>query len=194
MSLHPIQLEKQLLTISRSSDLTRRDSLNHRTTVVSAIVGYILTAPIGKAQIAPPEPIPVSLLRTPEGALLRSKPTFWVGKPERDPFWSKPKSPVRFRKTGFVILSAAVYGAAFADMHQTLKVRNLSWWYETDPLAKPFVRLPAPAYYAAGIAMATGVNWLSWKMGHSKRWRKLSPVPQLLSIAGNIRGFRTNRY
>jgi len=43
-------------------------------------------------------------------------------------------------------LSLAVYGASLADMHQTLAFRNNSRWYETDPLAKPLVRLPAPAY------------------------------------------------
>ncbi|MDR3722492.1 MAG: hypothetical protein P4L00_12895, partial [Candidatus Acidoferrales bacterium] len=72
------------------------------------------------------------------------------------------------------------------------KVRNYSGWYETDPLAKPFVRLPAPAYYATGLAMATGVNWLSWKMAHSRRWRKLSPIPQILTIGGNFYGFQSN--
>jgi hypothetical protein len=94
----------------------------------------------------------------------------------------------------FLVLSVAVYGAALADMHQTLEERKNSWWYETDPLARPLVRLPAPAYYATGLAMATGLNWLSWRMGHSRRFRKLAPVPQLLAIAGNIYGFRTNHF
>ena len=81
-----------------------------------------------------------------------------------------------------------------ADMHQTLAFRNNSWWYETDPLAKPLVRLPAPAYWATGLAMATGLNWIGGRMGHSSRWPKLSPIPQMLAIAGNIYGFRSNRY
>ena len=101
-------------------------------------------------------------------------------------------SPTRFHKKPFIALSAATYAAAFADMHQTMHYRNDSWWYETDPLAKPFVRLPAPAYYATGLALATGVNWLSWKMGHSKRWHKLAPLSQLLSITGNSIGFQSN--
>jgi len=79
-------------------------------------------------------------------------------------------------------------------MHQTLDVRKNSWWHETDPLAKPLVRLPAPAYYATGLAMATGVNWLSWKMARSYRWRKLAPVPQIFSITGNLYGFHSNRF
>lgn len=113
---------------------------------------------------------------------------------ERFSLRSKPRSPVRFPKTSFIVLSACVYGAALADMHQTLEVRKISWWYETDPLARPFARLPAPAYYATGLAMATGINWLSWKMSRSRRWRKLSPIPQLVTIAGNLRGFHSNRY
>ena len=94
----------------------------------------------------------------------------------------------------FIFLSAGVYTAAILDMHQTLAVRSSPWWYETDPLAKPFVRLPAPAYYATGLALATGVNWLSWKMAHSRHWRKLAPIPQVLSIGGNLYGFHTNRF
>jgi hypothetical protein len=98
------------------------------------------------------------------------------------------------QKIQFVVLGAAVYAAAFADMHQTLQVRHYSWWYETDPLARPFAKLPSPAYYATGFALATGVNWLSWKMGHSRKWHRLAPLPQLLAIAGNAYGFKSNCY
>jgi len=110
--------------------------------------------------------------------------------------WSEPKpvSATRFNRSQFVMLSIAVYGASFADMHQTIAVRKNFWWYETDPFAKPFVKLQAPAYYATGLAMATGVNWLSWKMGRSRRWHKLSAVPQILAIAGNLHGVKTNLY
>lgn len=91
-------------------------------------------------------------------------------------------------------LSTAVYAASLADMHETMRVRNESWWYERDPLARPIVRLPAPAYYTTGLALATGVNWVSWKMGHSRRWHKLAFVPQVISIAGNSYGFKSNHF
>ncbi len=91
------------------------------------------------------------------------------------------------------MLSVGVYAASLADMRQTMCVRNYPWWQEKDPLARPLVRLPAPAYYAAGLALATGVNWMSWKMGHSHRWHKLALMPQLLSIVGNSYGFKSNR-
>lgn len=77
-------------------------------------------------------------------------------------------------------------------MHQTLAVRNVSTWRETDPFAKPFVRLPSPASYTMGLALATGVNWVSWKMAHSRRWHKFAPIPQMLSISGSLYGFRSN--
>jgi hypothetical protein len=107
---------------------------------------------------------------------------------------AKPLSAVRFHKKQFLILSAAVYGASLADMHATLQERKHSWWYETDPLARPFVKLPAPAYYATGLAMATGLNWISWKMGHSRKWRRLAAIPQLLAVGGNTYGFKSNRF
>jgi hypothetical protein len=107
---------------------------------------------------------------------------------------AKPLSAVRFQKKQFLILSAAVYGASLADMHQTLKERKNSWWYETDPLARPLDRLPAAAYYATGLALATSLNWISWKMGHSRKWHKLSAIPQLLAIGGNAYGYRSNRF
>lgn len=115
-------------------------------------------------------------------------------RPAADPFQLKSKSPAPSSKTEFILLSAGVYAASLADMHQTLSVRNYSWWSETDPLARPIVHLPTPAYYATGLAMATGINWLSWKMAHSRRFHRLAPIPQLLTMGGNLYGFRTNHF
>jgi hypothetical protein len=166
--------------------------MNIRSVCRLAILGVIFIAPVANAQTDPPDSSlgPAALL--PEPKQIDSSLTAPVRPAAADPFRSRPKLPMRFSKARFVLLSASVYGAALADMHQTLVVRNSYWWYETDPLARPFARLPAPAYYATGLAMATGINWLSWRMAHSRHWHKLAPLPQLLSISGNIHGLDTN--
>jgi hypothetical protein len=168
--------------------------MNYRSIRRLAILGTIFFAPGLVAQTEAPDSKPEPFVRALETKLSDSKPASPVRIAKAKPFAPKPKSPVRFSKTRFVLLSAAVYGAALTDMHQTLEVRKSPWWYETDPLAKPFVRLPAPAYYASGLAMATSLNWLSWTMAHSRRWHRLAPIPQSLSISGNLHGFHSNRF
>jgi len=146
------------------------------------------------AQDTQPLPPPPFSLQTPEAESTREDAINTLRATEACQFKTKREHPLRTHKTSFIALSTGVYAASLLDMQQTLKVRKLSWWYETDPLARPFSRLPAPAYYATGLAMATGVNWLSWKMSHSRKWRKLSFLPQALATTGNIYGFRSNRH
>jgi hypothetical protein len=115
-------------------------------------------------------------------------------------------NPHRFTTTTklWIASSLAVYAAAALDMHATEetaeRVRRvhrqypffqLDYSFEGDPLARPFVKLPAPAYYACGAAFATGVNWLSFRMSRSKRFHKIWWLPQAFSIAGNTHGFMT---
>ncbi len=156
------------------------------------ILAAILMAPASRAQMMPLESdtnvAPLRVERR-EAHVIAAVPEAFR---KSESVKANEISPVRFHKKQFIALSAAVYAAGLADMHQTMHNRKYSWWYETDPLAKPIARLPAPAYYATGLALATGVNWLSWKMGHSRRWHKLAPLPQLLSIAGNTYGYKSN--
>lgn len=157
------------------------------------LVGSLVPTSATLAQSESSDPIPKLSLRVPVTAPPVSVPKLSLPIPKSASITRKPISPAHFSKGRFILLSAAVYGASLADMHQTLEVRNLYWWYETDPLARPFAHLPAPAYYATGLAMATGVNWLSWKMAHSRRWHKFAPIPQLLTIGGNLYGYHSNR-
>ena len=74
----------------------------------------------------------------------------------------EPRKPVKDEhKRLFWMMSAGVYTAAAFDMQETESLRP--HFREYDPLARPLVGLPAPAYYAAGALFATGVNWLGWK-------------------------------
>ena len=157
-----------------------------------AAIAALVAGPGAMAQANIPDPaLNISPLPLPTNRL-DSAPPSTASSPLPNPLRPALKLPPHFSRTRFALLSASVYVAAFADMHQTLQERKCSWWQEGDPLARPFVRLPAPAYYASGLAMATGVNWLGWKMAHSRRWHKLAPVPQLLAIGGNLNGFRSN--
>ena len=167
--------------------------MNCRSIRTMAFLGVLSAAPAVVAQTESPDSKPkLSVLldlnpsESSSAALVRPL--------ERAPVKAGRAVLSRASKKRFLFLSAGVYGAALADMHGTLQVRRNSWWYETDPLAKPFVRLPTPAYYVTGLAMATGINWLSWKMAHSRRWHRLAPIPQLLSIGGNLYGFQSNRF
>ena len=105
----------------------------------------------------------------------------------------KKKTALKVPKGMWLSLSAATYTAAAFDMHVTADAEE---WFkkhpnyyrgptETDPLARPFVRLPQPAYYACGFALATGVNWLGYRMSRSRRWRKVWWLPQSISIGAN---------
>jgi hypothetical protein len=113
----------------------------------------------------------------------------------------KPKPVSRASRTSFFILSGLVYSAAAMDMHETRDLTDACQkvplyckgsFQEADPFSRPFVHLPAPAYYATGFALATGVNWLGWKMAKSRRWHKVSWLPQVISIGGNSWGISTD--
>ena len=100
----------------------------------------------------------------------------------------EPNRDFRNRRP-FLLLSAGVYGLAVLDMHETISVGG----YEHDPLTRPFVKLKAPAYYAGGIALATGVNWMAAKMERSRRWRRIWWLPQACSMAGNLWGYTSTK-
>ena len=93
----------------------------------------------------------------------------------------------RQNRTVFFLTSSAVYGIAFLDMHETMSLRP--YLIEHDPLARPFTRLPEPAYYACGFGLTTAVNLVAWRMMRSARWHSVWWLPQAGSIAGNDWGY-----
>jgi len=117
-----------------------------------------------------------------------------------DPVPVKKEVRLQVPKKLWLSLSAATYTAAALDMHATANAVQLKKKYpalywgnpEADPLARPFVNLPRPAYYASGFALATGINWLGYKMSRSRKWRKVWWLPQSISISANSYGYHTN--
>jgi hypothetical protein len=91
----------------------------------------------------------------------------------------------------FWVLTAGVYTAAGLDMQRS---ESMSPDFdERDPIVRPFLRLPAPTYYASATLFANGINFLGWKMARSERWHKIWWVPQVTSIAGNMAGYGYTR-
>jgi hypothetical protein len=84
-----------------------------------------------------------------------------------------------------------VYAAVWLDMTETQS--SMPNFKEADPLARPFLLLPKPLYYASGTMLGTGVNWLGLKMQRSERWRKIWWLPQAVSIAANLSGYGYTR-
>jgi hypothetical protein len=171
-----------------------REIMKYRTILGAAILAVVFSVSESKAQTYWVESAARAAEFEPKAKTPEFKPESPAPIAIRKNSDAKTFSAARFHKTQFLILSAAVYGASLADMHQTLQERKYSWWYETNPVARPLVRLPSPAYYAAGLAMATGLNWISWKMGHSRKWHRLAAIPQLIAIGGNTYGYKSNLF
>jgi hypothetical protein len=79
-------------------------------------------------------------------------------------------------------------------VHQIYPGFVLDYSFESNPLARPFLKLPAPAYYACGAAFTTGLNWLGYRMARSKQFHKVWWLPQALSVAGNAHGYSTYQW
>jgi hypothetical protein len=159
--------------------------LSHRTRGICHFIFLLLFSQVGiigaRAQDSPvsrrKELLPTSSLPTADFSVAHFKE---LGKPKL----------VMNRKV-FGAMNAAVYGFAFLDMHETMSLEP--GLIEHDPLARPFTKLSPPAYYVTGAAMATGVNFVAWKLGHSRRWHKLWWIPQAACAYGNLYGYGTTK-
>lgn len=92
----------------------------------------------------------------------------------------------------WLALTAAQFGAAALDMNRT-RNGNVAGTYENNPLARPFVRLPQPPYFAVGFAGSAGVAFIGLRMKRSHGWtRHVWWVPQAAQIGLDAWGFATS--
>jgi hypothetical protein len=168
--------------------LRDKDSSLIRCVLLAAIVSMMATSITHAQQFQPTPASEVAAASTPP--TLTPDDTMTAATLPDAPVLTRPflssDSP-RPSRANFFLLSAVVYGVAFLDMHQTLSLG--SHVDEHDPLVRPFVHMPPPAYYATGAALATGMNWLGWRISKSRRWRRMWWAPQLTAIAANSFGY-----
>ncbi len=100
-----------------------------------------------------------------------------------------PESAVRRPSRAWFALGVVSQAAALADAKTTLDLKRSHplTFYESDPLARPFVNLPPPAYIASVIGLSAGVSAISWKLQRSEHplLRRLWWLPQATQIAFN---------
>lgn len=95
----------------------------------------------------------------------------------------------------WLLLSSLGYTAAMSDVGITLHSKSYyestgGRFREDNPLSRPLVNLPAPAYVAASLGLVTLNNWLALKLKRSDNrvLRRIWWVPQLVQISGNVAG------
>ena len=150
--------------------------------VLGMFMLFAALLPAARAQI-----VPVSFVKTtaadskiPSGAVLAPLSHSELHRAVKPPL---PRS--------YWALTVGVYTAAGLDTQRSEAM--LPDFDERDPIARPFLRLPAPAYYASAALFATGMNFLGWKMARSARWHKIWWVPQVATMAGNMAGYGYTR-
>jgi hypothetical protein len=114
------------------------------------------------------------------------------------PHASPPESVVRRPSRAWLALSLAGQAAALADATTTLDLKRAHpiTFYENDPLARPLVNLPPPAYVASVVGLTAGVSAITWKLRRSEHplLRRFWWAPQATQIALNAEcAFRTSR-
>jgi hypothetical protein len=148
-------------TAGRISFCIGKKDLHELSTRAVTILGALAAAPCVIAQTESTQSEPSLSAAHFETKSSDLNPIFPMRAAEATPFDARPNPRGVFQRTGLCSSAPQSTAPVLADMHQALEVQNNSWWSESDPLARPFARLPAPAYYATGLALATGVNWLS---------------------------------
>jgi hypothetical protein len=120
---------------------------------------------------------------------LPDKPTPHIQGTET-PLPDKPTPHIRdIRATPklFRLLAVSGFLAVTYDTRLTIKTKAQDG-PEIDPVLKPIVELPNPAYVAMTYVLISGLDLVSWKMERSNRFHKIWWVPLVLQIGGNTWG------
>lgn len=138
----------------------------------------------------PAKPAPVS-----ENTSLPTAPIIRRSSPQNAPLLP---GAVRRPFRAWLALSLAGQAAVLADAKTTLDLRHSYplTFRESDPLARPFVNLPSPAYIGSGVALTAALSLASWKLTHSEHdWmRRRWWLPQATQIILNSEcAFRNSR-
>jgi hypothetical protein len=99
--------------------------MNYGSILGTAILTAVFLVPESKGQSYAAESVPRPTLLAPAVKIpeIKTESTAPISvKKDNDP---RTLSAARFHKTQFLILSAAVYGASLADMHQTLPGKKI---------------------------------------------------------------------
>jgi hypothetical protein len=100
-----------------------------------------------------------------------------------------PESVVRRPGRAWFALSLAGQAAALADVKTTLDLKSVYrlTFYENDPLARPFVNLPPPAYITSAVGLTAGASAISWELRRSEHplLRRFWWAPQAVQIVLN---------
>jgi hypothetical protein len=155
--------------------------------------------PPAKAQSI--SPVPVSSMPSPSPSDVENSPARTVstiessGLPSAPPIHITPrtdspvKAVVRTPFHSWLALSIVGQAAVLADVKTTLDLRSSSplTFRESDPLARPFVNMPTPAYVGSAVALTAGLSLASWKLSTSENgWlRRHWWLPQAAQIVLN---------
>jgi hypothetical protein len=158
---------------------------------LAALFEGAILCPHALAQIAPPLSITMgdnAATRPPVPALAHVH-LATAGPIHVTPNTPAPESAVRRPSRAWFALGVVSQAAALADAKTTLDLKRSHplTFYESDPLARPFVNLPPSAYIASVIGLSAGVSAISWKLQRSERplLRRLWWLPQATQIAFN---------
>jgi hypothetical protein len=125
--------------------------MNYRSLRIIAALVSLFLAPAARPQTGAPESKPKLSFLPLEPIPADSASTSPAPPAKPTPIRAGHKSVSFLHEKKFLLLSAAVYGSALADMHQTLDVRENYWWHrpilwQSPSSGSPHPRTTPPAW------------------------------------------------